>query len=261
MFTCLLPATQQLATFHIQPVIDLRNDRICGGEILWRPHGQPPSREAFEALDEDPVLNLRVGQESFLFALQHLSNSPSDAWLSINLSCQFISSSRAFFRPISKAVEDLDSLRRQVGKRLVIEVVEKGIAGPREREFINELSQLHTIAVDDFGVGEAPLSHMLAFNYSKVKVDRSIVAHCDSDLYRQRFLRWLTGGCQGIGVEICAEGVETESEAAFLRRLGIEQGQGWLWSPSVAPEQFEALCQPHDSVSESLTRLLNAPVR
>ena len=254
MFTCLLPPTEQLATFHIQPVVDLRTNRICGGELLWRPQGQPLSPEALDALDEDPVLNLRVGQESFLFALQHLSQSESSIWLSVNLSCHFISSSRAFFRPISKAVNDLDSLRRKVGKRLVIEVVEKGIAGPREREFINDLSQLHTIAVDDFGVGEAPLSHMLAFNYSKVKVDRSVVAHCDSDLYRQRFLRWLAGGCQGIGVEVCAEGIETESEAAFLRRLGIEFGQGWLWSRAVPLEQFEVLCQPHQDLREVLPR-------
>ncbi|MFM2080073.1 MAG: hypothetical protein RLZZ124_639 [Cyanobacteriota bacterium] len=256
MFSCHLSATRQLETFHIQPVVDLRTNRICGGELLWRPEGQPPSREAFEALEEDPVLNLQIGQEAFLFALRFLSRSQAHVWLSVNLSCHFISSSRSFFRPISKAVEDLDTLRRQVGKRLVIEVVEKGVAGPREKDFINELSQLHTIAVDDFGVGEAPLSHMLAFNYSKVKVDRSIVAHCDSDLYRQRFLRWLTGGCQGIGVEVCAEGVETESEASYLRRLGVEQGQGWLWSRALPPEQFEALCHPHESVSESLTRLL-----
>lgn len=254
MFTCLLPATQQLATFHIQPVVDLRTNRICGGELLWRPEGQPLSREALEALEEDPVLNLRVGQEAFLFALQYLSRSDSTVWLSVNLSCHFISSSRAFFRPISKAVEDLERLRRTVGQRLVVEVVEKGIAGPREREFINDLSQIHTIAVDDFGVGEAPLSHMLAFNYSKVKVDRSVVAHCDSDLYRQRFLRWLAGGCQGIGVEVCAEGIETESEAAFLRRLGVEFGQGWLWSRAVPLEQFEALCLTHQPVNEVLER-------
>ena len=186
MFSCLLSATRQSETFHIQPVVDLRSNRICGGELLWRPDGQPPSREAFEALDEDPVLNLQVGQEAFLFALRFLSRSQSHVWLSVNLSCHFIASSRAFFRPISKAVEDLDTLRRKAGKRLVIEVVEKGVAGPRERDFINELSQIHTIAVDDFGVGEAPLSHMLAFNYSKVKLDRSVVSNCDSDLYRQR---------------------------------------------------------------------------
>lgn len=260
MLSGFTPPARQLETFHIQPVVDLRTNQVCGGELLWRPEGQPPSREALEALEEDPVLNLRVGQDAFLFALRHLSRSQTSVWLSVNLSCRFIGSGRSFFRPISQAVEDLDALRRQVGKRLVIEVVEKGVAGPPETQFINELSQLHTIAVDDFGVGEAPLSHMLAFNYSKVKVDRSIVAHCDSDLYRQRFLRWLTGGCHGIDVDVCAEGIETESEAAFLRRLGVEHGQGWLWSKALPPEQFEALCQPRESVSQSLSRLLeNSP--
>ena len=251
-----VPPARQLETFHIQPIVDLRTNRVCGGELLWRPDGLPPSREALDALDEDPVINLKVGQDAFIFALRFLSRSQSPVWLSVNLSCRFIGSGKSFFRPISQAVEDLDALRRQVGKRLVIEVVEKGVAGHKETDFINELSNLHTIAVDDFGVGEAPLSHMLSFNYSKVKVDRSIVSHCDSDLYRQRFLHWLVGGCQGIGVDVCAEGIETESEAAFLRRLGVEQGQGWLWSKALPAEQFEALCLPRESVSQSLSRLL-----
>ena len=252
MSTSEVHTNDRLAIFHIQPIIDLRTNLICGGELLWRPDDQVPSREAFEALEEDPALNLHISQQAFLTALQFLGRSKSQVWLSINLSCRFVISSRTFFRPISEAVEDLDALRRQVGKRLVIEVVEKSVAGPSERQFINELSQLHTIAVDDFGVGQAPVSHMLSFNYSKVKLDRSVVSNCDSDLYRQRFLRWVIGGCQAIDVEICAEGIETESEAAYLRRLGIEQGQGWLWSKAVPVDQFRALCNPAGSTAEAI---------
>jgi EAL domain-containing protein (putative c-di-GMP-specific phosphodiesterase class I) len=238
-----VPATdgEDLDIFHIQPVLDLRSNRICGGELLWRPNGNPPSREEFKALEEDAVLNLRVSQQAFLSALHHLSRFQSSIWLSVNLSCQFVFSSSTFFRTISQAVDDLEALRRQAGKRLVVEVAEKHAAGPREQEFISELSDLHAISVDNFGTGEAPLAHMLSFDFSRIKVDRSIVSHCDSDLYRQRFLQWLTGGCHGIGVEMCAEGIETESEAAYLRRLGIEQGQGWLWSKALPAEQFEQL--------------------
>jgi len=265
VFSSDLLASHRLANFHIQPIIDLRSNLICGGELLWRPDDKVPSREAFEALDEDPSLNLLISQQAFLTALQLLDSSQSSTWLSVNLSCRFVLSSQTFFRAISEVVDDLDGLRRRVGKRLVIEVVEKSVAGPSERKFINELSQLHSIAVDDFGVGQAPVSHMLSFNYNKVKIDRSVVSNCDSDLYRQRFLHWVCGGCKAIGVEICAEGVETESEAAYLRRLGIEQGQGWLWSKAVEPDTFHALCNPEgstaDMIREQFRKLERIPLK
>lgn len=247
-----------MENFHIQPIIDLTSGRVCGGEVLWRPKNQPPSQEEVQALEDDPALNISVTQESFVFALQALDRMQANVWLSVNLSCRYIGSGKMFFRPISKAVGDLDTLRRKVGQRLVVEVTERGIAGQHESSFINELTSLHTIAIDDFGTGDAPLSHMLNLKFSKVKVDRSIISGVDSDSFRQRFLKWLVSGCHAINVDVCAEGVETESEATFLRRIGVNQGQGWLWSKAIPSEQFESLTVPSPAVTESLGRMLNA---
>lgn len=243
-------------SFHVQPIIDLPTGRICGGEVLWRPDGSRPTSEHLLALEEDPALNLQVTQDSFVFALNLLDRMQSSVWLSVNLSSRFIGSGRMFFRPISAAVPDLDALRRKVGRRLVVEVTEKSIAGERESAFFNELAALHTIAVDDFGTGDAPLSHMLKLHFTKVKVDRSVVTGVDADVFRQRFLQWLVSGCHSIGVDVCAEGVETESELAYLRRIGVNQGQGWLWSKAVSADQFEALAVPMESAARSLGQVL-----
>lgn len=174
--------------FHIQPIIDLASGRICGGEVLWRPNDGLPTAEEIRALEEDPVLNKTVTQDSFIFALRALDRMPANLWLSVNLSCQYIGSGKMFFRPISKQVMDLECLRRRVGRRLVVEVTEAGV-GEHELAFIHELSSLHTIAVDDFGSGDAPLSHMLNLEFSKVKLDRSIVSGVDADWFRQRFVK------------------------------------------------------------------------
>lgn len=246
-----------LDTFHIQPIVDLTSGRVCGGEVLWRPNQAPPTAEDIQALEMDPDLNIAVTQDSFIFALRALDRIPSNLWLSVNLSCQFIGSGLMFFRPIAKALGDLDSLRRRVGRRLVVEVTERGVAGQHALSFIHELTALHTIAVDDFGAGDAPLSHMLNLHFSKLKLDRSIVAGVDVDGFRQRFVTWLVSGCQAIGVEVCAEGVETESEATFLRRSGVHQGQGWLWSEALPLEQFETLALAGEVVPASFERLLN----
>ena len=237
-----------LETFHIQPIVDLASGRICGGEVLWRPNDAPPTAEDIRALEVDPDLNISVTQDAFIFALQALDRMPSNLWLSVNLSCQFIGSGLMFFRPISRELGNLDSLRRRVGRRLVVEVTECGVAGQDALSFIHELTTLHTIAVDDFGTGDAPLSHMLNLHFSKIKLDRSIVAGVDVDRFRQRFVTWLVSGCQAIGVEVCAEGVETESEATVLRRSGVNQGQGWLWSEAVPVEHFETLALAGEAV-------------
>ena len=82
---------------------------------------------------------------------------------------------------------------------------------------------------------------MLNLDFSKVKLDRSIVSGVDADCFRQRFVKWLVAGCHAIDVEVIAEGVETESEATFLRRSGVNQGQGWLWSKAMPAGEFEDL--------------------
>lgn len=228
-------------SFHIQPIVDLRSGALCGGEVLWRPAGLPPSREHLLALEDDPAVSLRVAQQSLTFALALLDKLHSEIWLSVNLSARYLGSSRSFFRPISEVFPDLDLVRRRVGRRLVIEVTERCIAGDRETNFINQLSEFHAIAIDDFGVGDVPLAHMLSLNFEKVKADRELVSGIDYDPYRQRFLQWLVAGCRAIGVKICAEGVETQSELAYLKRAGVDEGQGWFWSKAVDALSFEAM--------------------
>ena len=126
-----------MESFHIQPIFDLASGRICGGEVLWRPNDDLPTAEEIQALEEDPVLNISVTQDSFVFALRALDRIPANLWLSVNLSCQYIGSGKFFFRPISKQVLDLECLRRRVGRRLVVEVTEAKVAGEHELAFIH----------------------------------------------------------------------------------------------------------------------------
>lgn len=244
--------------FHIQPVVDLNSGRICGGEVLRRPRNARPTLEDIQALEVDPDLNIAVTQDSFICALQTLDSIPAHLWLSVNLSCQFIGAGLMFFRPISREFGDLDSLRRRLGRRLVVEVTESGVADQHALSFIHELAALHSIAVDDFGTGDAPLSHMLHLHFSKLKLDRSIVSGVDVDGFRQRFVTWVVSGCHAIGVEVCAEGVETEAEASFLRRSGVNQGQGWLWSGALPVEQFVALALAGQVLPAPFDGLVNA---
>jgi EAL domain-containing protein (putative c-di-GMP-specific phosphodiesterase class I) len=94
-----------------------------------------------------------------------------------------------FLRPIFRSVPELKKLRREVDMRLAAEVTMLCIAGHMESAFISELIGIHTIAVDDFGTGDAPFFHRQNFNCSMAKVDRLIINSIGSDSYLQRFLQ------------------------------------------------------------------------
>jgi len=243
--------------FKIQPIVDINTNRVCGGEMLYRPNGGPLTEEIIEDLDNDPALNIEIAKQSYITALNILLRAQSSVWISINLSPQFMGNGKMFMRSLSREIEDLDRLRKQVGKRLKIELTEKCIMKPDQLDFLKYLSNVHDVAIDDFGSGTAPLKNMLDTDFSKIKVDKSIIQGIDFSETRQRFLKWLVAGCHSINVTVCAEGIETTSELMTCKRLGVDEGQGWLWSKDVEISNFEALACPMETAAISLGQMID----
>ena len=163
---------------------------------------------------------------------------------------------KGFMRSLSREAEDLDRIRRQIGKRLKIELTEKCVMKPDQLEFLEYLSDKHEIAIDDFGSGIAPLKNMLDLNFSKVKVDQDVIKGIDYSDTKQRFLRWLVSGCHAIDVTVCAEGIETASQLMLCKRLGVDEGQGWLWSKAIDINEFEVMASPMETAAISLGQIL-----
>ena len=153
-------------------------------------------------------------------------------------------------------MEDLDRIRRQIGSRLKIELTEKCVMKPEQLEFLQYLGDKHEIAIDDFGSGIAPLKNMLDLNFSKVKVDQEVIKGIDYSHTKQRFLRWLVSGCHAIDVSVCAEGIETASQLMLCKRIGVDEGQGWLWSKAIGIKDFEVLASPMETAAISLGQVL-----
>jgi EAL domain-containing protein (putative c-di-GMP-specific phosphodiesterase class I) len=85
------------------------------------------------------------------------------------------------------------------------------------------------IAVDDAGAGYASLRHILELRPTFAKLDISLVRGIDDDELRQAIAAGFGYFALRTGCRLVAEGVETEEEAAALRRLGIELAQGYLF--------------------------------
>ena len=118
---------------------------------------------------------------------------------------------------------------------------------PDQLEFLEYLSDKYEIAIDDFGSSIAPLKNMLDLNFSKVKVDQRVIQGIDCSDTQQKFLSWLLSSYQAIDVSVCAEGIETASQLMLCKRIGVDEGQGWLWSNAIDIRDFEIMASPMET--------------
>ncbi|MEX0830211.1 MAG: EAL domain-containing protein [Nitrospirales bacterium] len=95
------------------------------------------------------------------------------------------------------------------------------------------------VAIDDFGTGLSGLQQLLGLEVDSIKIDRSFIRLLGKDLPAERLVRGIAALATILKVEIVAEGVETEDQASFLRAIGIDKGQGWLWSKAIGPEELQ----------------------
>ena len=98
-----------------------------------------------------------------------------------------------------------------------------------------------TLALDDFGTGYSSLAYLKRFPISTLKIDRSFVIGLPHEENDCAIARAIVTMAQQLRQEIVAEGVETAEQMAFLRDLGCDQLQGYLFSPAVTADEFAAM--------------------
>lgn len=84
-----------------------------------------------------------------------------------------------------------------------------------------------TVALDDFGTGYSSLTHLRELLIDRVKIDRSFVASCLKDRSAAAILVHVTHLAHELGMDVVAEGVETEAQLDFVRAVGCDAAQGY----------------------------------
>ncbi len=102
------------------------------------------------------------------------------------------------------------------------------------------------LALDDFGTGYSSLSYLKKFPLQVLKIDRSFINDIGHDRSDEALVSAIIAMGDSLGLDIVAEGVEDETQLAFLRQRGVDLIQGYYFSPPVSAEAFrELMAQDH----------------
>jgi EAL domain-containing protein (putative c-di-GMP-specific phosphodiesterase class I) len=131
-----------------------------------------------------------------------------------------------------------DSPLLPLAHRTVLEITERAsldsVKNVRER--IAALRRMgFRIALDDIGAGYAGLSSFAVLEPDVVKLDMSLVRDVQSSPTKQKLIRSMTALCQGMGILVIAEGVESRQELDVLLDLGCDHFQGYYFARPARP--------------------------
>ena len=235
---------EQQFVLHYQPQVDAQR-RMVGVEALLR--WQHPQRgvvnpSEFIPVAEETGLIVPLGHwvlEQACLQLALWSQSAKTAGLSMAVNV----SVRQFRDP--DFVDAVMALIKQTGirpQKLKLELTESLLADRMEVTLakMGTLKALGvTLALDDFGMGYSSLSYLNRLPLNQLKIDKSFVADVSSDPRDAAISRAIIFLAQSMGLEVMAEGVETEAQMQFLAAHGCGFFQGFLFSPPLPMAELD----------------------
>ncbi len=244
-----------------QPKVDLRSGRIIGAEALlrWRlpGHGDIPPAQ-FIPLAEETNLILDIGEwvlNRVCLDYRHMQGEVGDPGrISLNLSLKqlrqasFILRCRSVFRrhgvsPTSFELEITETTLMADAKRTVRLLDELYAMG------------LH-LSIDDFGTGYSSLSALQQFPIGTLKIDQSFVRDASDDAGDATIVRTIIDMGRSLGMDVVAEGVESQRNLEFLRRHNCYYAQGKLFGEPCTSEELLALLARQASGTPPFAHLL-----
>jgi len=107
-------------------------------------------------------------------------------------------------------------------------------------------------ALDDFGTGYSSLQYLKQLPIDQIKIDQSFIRDIETDINNAAIVKTIIAMSHAMGLEVIAEGVETQAQLDFLELNGCLHYQGYLFARPMPLSQLEALLQPGSSLAASL---------
>lgn len=238
-------------TFAFQPIVDTNAREVLSYEALIRGPGNEPAYQILQQVSADRLFafDQRVRVEAIYLAMRLRLNCQ----LNLNFLPQSLDSSP---ESILATLEAADRASLPIN-RIVLEVVEGEIIHDHSRftGLINKFRGLGLkVAIDDFGAGYSGLNLLADFQPDQVKLDMKLIRGIERHGPRQSIVQAIDRMCFDLGIDVIAEGVETEEEYAWLTSQGIHLFQGYLFAKP-AFEHFPTVHYPQSVSSRNTAKL------
>jgi diguanylate cyclase (GGDEF)-like protein len=231
---------------YYQPIISLPSRQIMGVEALvrWRhPQRGIINPNEFIRVAEDTGLILPIGEYVLRQACAQVKawreSTHLPLWVSVNLSGRQFDD-----QDLLHTIEKILAETGLPADGLQLEITES--VAMRDFTYcagvLDSLDQLGIrISLDDFGNGYSSLANLNRLSFKTLKIDPSFIKNIDRIPNNEAITTAIISMSHALGIEVVAEGVETEQQLAFLQTFGCDKIQGNLISPAVPAKQIESL--------------------
>jgi len=213
-----------------QPIVDVAAGSVWGYEALVR---GPEGQSAASVLDQVVEENQYSFDQSCRLKAIELAGRLFPADRKVRLSINFMPN--AVYEPAACIRWSLAAAARAglPSDQIVFEFTERErIANPEHvRRIIDKYKELgFAVALDDFGSGYSGLSLLTSYQPQFLKIDMHLIRGLDADPRRRIIVGGTARIARDLGIEVVAEGVETQAELEALRDLGITLHQGYFFA-------------------------------
>jgi EAL domain-containing protein (putative c-di-GMP-specific phosphodiesterase class I) len=233
---------------YYQPEVDLASRHVVGLEALirWRhpERGLVPPMDFIPAAEETGMI-LPIGDWGLAEACSQIQmwreEDPRHGSLRVCVNL----SARQFLREgLTDHVETLLQQSRISSRQLGLEMTESSLISNTQTA-LEVLGGLHTLGIslsmDDFGTGYSSLSNLHSFPFDVLKIDRSFVGRMADGDQALQIVRTIIELARVLGMDVVAEGIETNDQYRLLRQMGCRYGQGFLFAKPMPAEDVSRL--------------------
>ncbi|HEY6095632.1 MAG TPA: EAL domain-containing protein, partial [Gallionellaceae bacterium] len=230
---------------HYQPKIDVRGGQVCGVEALVRwqhPNKGMISPAMFIPIAEETGLMIPLGEWVMRTACHQLHQWQKAGLTTLQMSINL--SARQFHQKNLAQVVSAIVVAENVGAAQLEFEITESMAMDNPQETIETMRMLHSLgirlAIDDFGTGYSSMSYLKRFPVNTLKLDRSFVKDIETDRSDAAICSATIALAHNLGLEVVAEGVETQRQYDYLKQLGCDMIQGFYFSRPLPVDEAEA---------------------
>jgi diguanylate cyclase (GGDEF)-like protein len=229
---------------HYQPFRAIRTGNVSGAEVLLRwsdaEMGPVPPTEFIPQAEQGGLIH-SIGKWVLEQALEQQQEWIQRGFEPVRMAVN-VSAAQLSEPGWADSVKDALEMTGADPTRLELEITETAFLQDSSAALtaFQELDEMGVgIVLDDFGTGYSQLSYLHHYPIQRIKIDRSFIATIDDAPTGAAITQAILGMAHSLGLQIIAEGVETEEQAAFLTRHGCDEIQGYLVSHGVPATEFE----------------------